>query len=267
VLNQRKRVLRRDDGGFNDWEERVEGHAYDAKRLAVVIVDVGDTHIHDRFRHWCAEKAPKIDVFARSMRALGATIIHASAGVMGYYEQHPARLRAQAKGIGLAHQLSWHARVWRARRAVRRGRFPSPPFAQGYDGPSVQAVNARRTGGRTRQHAAILIDEERDYISDSAPEIFGIICNGGSSSQFSQVLYVGGYLSGCVMWRPFGLHVATTCGIPCLVVRDLSDIVMYSAEQPPYVSYDHALRLYLSFLEARVCPTIDSADCVKPLEP
>lgn len=142
-------TCRLEQTGGNHWrrvQQRREVH-----RPALLISDMWD-------RHWSAgatarveELAPKIDRFAAAWRAAGGIVIHAPSDTMDFYADHPARLRAL--------DLSPEPPV--------SGPFSFPPLPiDAVDGGSDTCEDVDEVNRQvwTRQHAAIAIDPERDYL-------------------------------------------------------------------------------------------------------
>ena len=107
----------------------------------------------------------------------------------------------------------------------------------------------------TRQHPAIIIDEERDMVSDDGREIYS--CLRACGTRFLVVM--GVHTNMCVLNRSFGIKQMVRWGVPVALVRDLTD-TMYNPAMPPYVSHAEGTRLVVEYIEKFWCPTILSAD-------
>src|SRR6185437_12823586 len=83
----------------------------------------------------------------------------------------------------------------------------------------------------SRQHPALVIDEERDGISDNGDEIYRFIRHHG----IEQVLIMGVHTNMCVLRRSFAIKALVRRGVPVALMRDLTD-AMYNPAKPPYVS-------------------------------
>lgn len=251
--------------GADRFHRLVRDEAWQSTQTAVIVCDMWDAHHCVNAVRRGAELAPRIDAFVSQLRERGAVIIHAPSECMAHYAQHPARLRAQAtqpaqslpdqieswcdqipseeaaaypvdqSGGGEDDDLEEH-RLWAARLAAS-GRNPKAPW---------QA-----------QTAAIAIDGQQDYVSDSGPEIWSILEERGVSN----VILVGVHTNMCVLGRPFGLRRLTMGGKHAVLARDLTD-TMIDPRAWPYASHFTGTDLIVSHIERYVCPTISSDQVV-----
>lgn len=218
-----------------------------AGRTAVIVCDMWD-------KHWCksatagvAELAPRIDAFCKAARKKGAIIVHAPSACMGFYKDHPARLRmTEITGGG----------------PVPEG---MNQWCRGLDGEPKLPLDTSGGGGCpdeppcahgspwTRQIEAIAIDRRRDYVSDAGDEIWRLF----ERRKIANVILVGVHANMCVLGRPFGLRQWARLGKNVVLVRDLTD-TMYSPSRPPHVSHCRGNDLLVNHVERYVCPTITS---------
>ena len=68
----------------------------------------------------------------------------------------------------------------------------------------------------------------------------------------------------CVLRRSFGIRQMMRCGLQCLLVRDLTD-VLYNPALRPFVSHDTGTELVIHHIEQYWCPTSVSDDLVGPV--
>ncbi len=107
----------------------------------------------------------------------------------------------------------------------------------------------------TRQHPAIDIDQEKDYISDNGLQVFGIL----KKLDLKFLLIMGVHTNMCILNRSFAIKQMIRWGMPVALVRDLTD-ALYNPAKPPYVSHEMGTSLVVEYIEKFWCPTIDSID-------
>ena len=126
------------------------------------------------------------------------------------------------------------------------------------DGGCDDSPSPKQYRAWTRQHAAIVIDEEKDGISDNGHEIYSLLKERG----ISNILVMGVHTNMCILHRSFAIKPMTRLGMKCILVRDLTD-AMYNPKSKPFVSHEEGTEQIIQFIEKNWCPTCLSADLVK----
>jgi nicotinamidase-related amidase len=228
---------------------------------AVIVCDMWDLHhCHNAVKRE-AEMAPRMNEVLERARARGVFIIHAPSGCMKAYEGHPARERAKSapraaslpEGIG-----EWCKQIPAEEKAV----YPIDQSDGGEDDdPADHAAWAQQLAARglnprapwTRQTDALRIDADRDAISDSGVEIWGLL----QARSIRNVILMGVHVNMCVAGRPFGLRQMARNGRHVVLMRDMTDS-MYNPARPPRVSHFRGTALFIEHIEKYICPTIAS---------
>lgn len=251
--------------GADRFHRLVRDEVWQSTQTAVIVCDMWDAHHCVNAVRRGAELAPRIDAFISRLRERGATIIHAPSECMAHYTQHPARLRAQAirPAQSLPDQIeSWCNQIPSEEAAA----YPVDQSAGGEDDDLEEhrlwAARLAASGRNPKapwqaQTAAIAIDGQQDYVSDSGPEIWSILEERGVSN----VILVGVHTNMCVLGRPFGLRRLTMGGKNAVLARDLTD-TMIDPRAWPYASHFTGTDLIVSHIERYVCPTISSDQVV-----
>lgn len=211
----------------------------DPKTTAVVICDVWDDH-------WCKSAASRCDALAKktapvvdSLRTAGATVIHCPSDCMDFYKESKARQRAKEAAKA---------------DPPKAKDLPSPPLPiDDSDGGCDDAPPAKFSKAWTRQHKAIAVDEDKDYVSDSGAEVFNVLTARGVKT----VLVLGVHTNMCVLNRSFGIKQLRKWDIDCILVRDLTDS-MYNPKKSPFVTHDEGTQLVIGYIEKNWCPTVTS---------
>jgi nicotinamidase-related amidase len=229
--------------GSGQWKEVHFDHALDPKQTAIVICDMWD-------KHWCRGATERVNELAKRMnpvleaaRKRGITIVHAPSDTMRSYTDHPSRLAIQ--------------------------RFPTktPPKPLELTDPALPIDDSRGgcdTGDKqykawTREHSGLRIDQ-RDFISDSGPEIYNMM----QALGIKNILIMGVHTNMCVLNRTFAIKQMTRWGIPAILVRDLTD-AMYDPQDAPRVSHEAGTELVIQHIEKYWVPTMLSKDLLAAL--
>ena len=240
TLNLRRWQLGQDEHGHNRWVAQVTQQQVPTNKLAIIICDMWDNHWSRGAVVREAALIPPMNQVLATARSRGVQIIHAPSETIDFYRDHPARLRMLT--------------------------IPpiAPPTAQPHDNPPLP-VDASDQGSDTgetttykawsRQHPAVIIDEERDLISDNGREIYSYL----AQQQIEQVLIMGVHTNMCVLNRSFAIKQMVRWGVNIALVRDLTD-TMYNPAMPPYVSHDEGTQLVIGYIEKFWCPSVSSAD-------
>jgi nicotinamidase-related amidase len=237
----RQRRLDADARGYQIWRVDEREITLNPSETALVLCDVWD-------RHWCrgaeerlAELLPRMNDVVRSAREKGVLIVHAPSDTMGFYADSPARQRVLA--VPAVEPPADLARE-------------DPP--QPIDAADGGCDTDRNLGGVdentwTRQHPAILIDHDRDVISDDGRELFNLYAQRG----IRNVIILGVHTNMCILNRSFAIKQMVKWGFTVALVRDLTDS-MYNPARPPYVSHDEGTRLTVEYIEKFWCLTLSS---------
>jgi nicotinamidase-related amidase len=213
----------------------------DPTKTAIVICDMWDDH-------WCKSAAERCDALAKraapvviAARRAGMTIVHCPSDTMDFYKDSPARQRAKdVKKVDPPKMKVIDA--------------PALPIDDS-DGGCDDAEAPKFRKAWTRQHKAIEVDEERDFVSDSGPEVYSIL----QSKGIKAVIVMGVHTNMCVLNRGFAIKQLTKWGVDCLLVRDLTD-AMYNPKAKPFVKHEVGTLMVIQHIEQYWCPTIESKD-------
>jgi len=214
-------------------------HKLDPARTAVVVCDMWDDHWCKSAATRCAELAKKAEPVLAACRDKGMTIIHCPSDTMPFYKDHPARKRMLAvKKVN-----------------PPKGKdLPSPPLpVDDSDGGCDDAQPAKQFKAWTRQHAAITIDEDKDYITDNGGEVYSLM----AEKKIDTLIVMGVHTNMCVLNRTFAIKQMVKWGKSVFLVRDLTD-AMYNPKMKPMVTHQKGTELIIEYIETYWCPTIES---------
>jgi nicotinamidase-related amidase len=211
----------------------------DPARTAVIVCDMWDDHWCKSAAIRCGELAKAADPVLAACRQKGMTIIHAPSDCMDFYKDHPARKRMLAvKPVA----------------PPKSKDLPNPPLpVDDSDGGCDDEKPAKQFKAWSRQHPAITIDADRDYISDSGTEVFSLMADKGITT----LLVLGVHTNMCVLNRTFAIKQMVQWGKEVFLVRDLTD-AMYNPKMKPFVTHQQGTDLIIAFIEEHWCPTIES---------
>ncbi|MCI0699900.1 MAG: isochorismatase family protein [Planctomycetia bacterium] len=212
---------------------------FEPTKIVVVVCDMWDDHWCKNAAKRCGELAKKTEPVLKACRDKGMTIVHCPSDCMAFYKDHPARKRALA--------------VKKAD-PPKSKELPNPPLpVDDSDGGCDDEKPAKQFKAWTRQHAAITIDQEKDYITDTGNEVYNIIKEKGATTVF----VLGVHTNMCVLNRSFAIKQMVKWGISTYLVRDLTD-AMYNPKMKPLVTHDKGTQLIIEHIEQHWCPTIES---------
>jgi hypothetical protein len=117
-----------------------------------------------------------------------------------------------------------------------------------------------RSRRRSRQHPAIRIAPE-DGVSDNGREVYNFLRQRGIKNLF----IMGVHTNMCILNRTFAIRQMTRWGVPCVLVRDLTD-TMYDPKDWPNVPHDQGTELVIQHIEKYWAPTVLSADLLAGLD-
>ena len=222
--------------------------SWDAARTALVICDMWDTHTCPNSASRVGELAPRVDAFAKALRAKGALIIHCPSDVTKFYEGTPPRRLAQAAPVA-------EPKVPLKRWCYLDPEKEAPLPIDDKDGGCDCATTWKKGDPYpwTRQHAAIEI-AEGDALTDTA-EAYYLMRQRG----IENVIVCGVHLNMCVLGRPFAIRQLTAQGLNVALARDLTD-TMYNPERRPWVNHFAGTELMVAHVEKYWCPTVTSSD-------
>jgi nicotinamidase-related amidase len=236
-LELQSRKLVADENGYRMWERKTVQADWPAKETALIICDVWDEHWSRGANERLAAMLPRLAATIEAARARGVHIVHSPSDTMKFYAGTPARRRVQdappAEPPAIAKQ-------------------EHPPL------PVQSEGECSDTGGEerrvwTRQHPQVIIDQERDAISDNGREVYRYFQANG----IRNVIYLGVHTNKCILNRTFAIKNMVGWGFNVSLVRDLTD-AMYDPADPPYVSHEEGTRLVIEYIEKFWCPTISS---------
>lgn len=226
-----------------DWRELTIHEKIPARQTAIVLCDVWDDHWCKSAAKRCGVLAKQIDQVLRILRPQGVTIVHAPSDCMDHYKDFPQRRRIKDL-----------ARV----PTPKPLEIASPPLPiDDADGGCDDATPARSHKAWTREHPAITIADD-DFISDNGQEIYSLF----KSRDIRMVLVAGVHTNMCVLNRSFAIKQMSRWGMPCVLVRDLTD-AMYNPKKAPFVAHEQGTELVIQHIEKHYCPTTLSAELLK----
>lgn len=235
--------------------------SWNENETALIICDVWDSHHCVNAVRRVQEIAPRIDALAKTMRARGATIIHAPSDCMPFYQGHAARERAKTTKI--ASNVPKDLDRWCDR--IPSEEFAPYPIDQSDGGEDddllehAQWAKTLESMGRNpklpwkQQIATIHIDNEKDFVTDVGSEVWNIL----EDKSIRQVLICGVHTNMCVLGRPFGLRQLSQNGKRVFLVKDLTD-TMYNPARWPFVNHFSGTDLVIDHIERYVSATVTS---------
>lgn len=242
------RQIEKDDGTIarvveTTYQAETFARVVDPKKTAVVVCDMWDDH-------WCKAAAKRCDALAKqaepvlkACRDRGMTVVHAPSDCMDFYKDHPARKRMLT--------------VKKAAPPKDKD-VPCPPLPiDDSDGGCDDPAPAKSHRAWTRQHAAITVDPERDYVTEDGREVYGLLKEKGLTT----VVVMGVHTNMCVLGRSFAIKQMVKWGVDTLLVRDLTD-AMYNPKMKPFVTHDKGTQLIIEHIEKYWCPTVESKSLI-----
>jgi nicotinamidase-related amidase len=244
-LKLRAQQLTQDAGGHNVWQVNRAAVTWAPAETAIVICDMWDDHWSRGAAERVVQMIPRMNAVLWAARPAGIQIVHAPSETMDFYADSPARQRMQA--------------IEPVDPPPERG-YADPPMP--FDATDDNSDTGEKPWHKawTRQHAAIEIDPERDWISDDGCEIYSLFQRQG----ICHMLLMGVHTNFCILRRSFGVKQMVRWGVDLALVRDLTD-AMYNPACPPYVSHDEGTQLVVGYIEKFWCPTIDSQGLMRAL--
>ncbi len=230
--------------GSDVWEETTLPRTFPAHATALLLCDMWDDHWCKSAARRCAALAHKMNPIIATARDRGVHIIHAPSECMAFYQDTPQRQHMVSLPV-VDPVPAWD--------------IDAPPLPiDDSDGGCDDRPPCRTFHAWTRQHPAIAI-EEPDAISDSGLEVYRLL----RQRNIQTLLVAGVHTNFCVLGRSFGIRQMRRWGVPCVLVRDLTD-ALYNPAKPPYVSHAEGTALVIRHIEQYWCPTIMSDDLATP---
>ena len=219
---------------------------WNPEETAIIVCDMWN-------QHWCqgatsrvAEMAPRMNEVLTIARKQGVTIVHAPSDTLKWYEDHPARKRAQQfrdpdveKRLGRGNLESEAGGEW--------------PIDQSDEGCDCTPTCPLGQPWKHQIETLTILDE--DLISDSGVEIGSYFEEKG----IKNVILMGVHTNMCVIGRSFGLRNMSRLGMNVVLMRDLTD-TMYNSKSAPFVSHFTGNSLIQEYIETYVCPSMVSTD-------
>jgi nicotinamidase-related amidase len=249
VLTARRRVEEpAGSGRFKPVEEKL---AWPAKKTAVIICDMWDTHNCKSAARRVTEMVPRLNAFVRAARAAGAFIIHCPSDTADkFYAEYPQRKLAKAAPAAQP-PVEIKARRYDP---AREGPFPFDNSVWNCDDDPPCPV--QKPYPWTRQHADIEI-ADGDAITESGQEVYNLCVQRGVTN----ILMTGVHTNHCIVGRSFGIRQLVMLGRPVVLVRDLTDS-LYNPRNPPHVSHERGTELVVEHIEKYWCPSVLSRDVI-----
>jgi nicotinamidase-related amidase len=226
------------------WQEQSTTRNIDPKRTAIVICDMWD-------KHWCRGATNRVNLLVPKMKPVldaarksGVLIIHAPSDTMDYYAAAPQRKR----------MMNLPPADLPESRELTSPPLPIDDSDGGCDTPGDTEHKAWK-----REHPGIRIAGE-DYISDNGEEVYRLLRQRG----IQQLLVMGVHTNMCILNRTFAIKQMTNWGVPCILVRDLTD-AMYDPADAPHVSHQQGTELVIEYIEKYWAPTTTSDDLLRAL--
>lgn len=240
----------------------VKHETWKPEETVVIVCDMWDAHHCLNATRRGAELAPRMDAVLKHARDQGALIIHAPSSCLEFYEDHPARARAeaapQAANIpeGIEKWLYWiDEREEKAQYPIDHSDGGEDDDPEEHEAWAKELAEKGRDPGTPwiRQTDGLTIDPDKDAITDDGVENWNLL----EANGIKNVILVGVHTNMCVLGRPFGLRQLAKNGKNVVLMRDMTD-TMYNPKMPPYVTHFRGTDLIIEHVEKYVCPTITS---------
>jgi len=230
-------------------------------RTAIIVCDMWDLHhcknavIRER------EMATRMNQVLQKSREAGVLIIHAPSACMKAYEGTAARARATSapSAARIPNQIGeWCKQIPSEESAMdpldeTDGGEDDDPDEHAKWAAELTEKGLDPRAPWTKQIDLLLIDHEKDAISDFGVEIWNLL----EARNIDNVILMGVHLNMCVAGRPFGLRQMAKNGKNVVLMRDLTD-TMYNPKRWPFVSHQRGTELFVEYVEKYISPTITS---------
>ncbi len=229
--------------GSGQWKEAVTAKELVPSETALLLCDVWDVHWCQGANERLAKLLPRMAEVVAFARSQGVFIVHAPSDTMKFYEGTPQRKRAQAAPPV---------------KPPEPKKLPDPPLpVDASDNGCTEDPPCRVHSPWTREHPAIEV-AEADAVTDKGGEVYSLLQQRGIKT----LIIFGVHTNMCVLHRSFAIKQMTRWGVPCVLVRDLTD-TMYNPKRPPNVPHDRGTELVVEFIEKYWCPSVLSEDLLK----
>ena len=229
--------------GSNAWEEVTVKKDWNITETAIVICDMWDKHWCDGATKRCEELAIQMNPVLKAAREKGIQIIHAPSSTLFFYKDSPQRRRMQ-----LAPNVPKPKS-----KEVKEPPLPIDDSDGGCD------TDNKSYSAWTRQSPHLEIGPF-DGITDDGNEVYNFF----KAEGIKNMIIMGVHTNMCVLGRSFGIRQMTKWGVPCVLVRDLTD-AMYDPKDPPHVSHEQGVEMVVQHIEKYWCPSMLSKDLVAGL--
>lgn len=230
------------------YQAAVKPAEWDAKKTAIVVCDMWDTHTCPNSAMRVAQMAPRMNEVLKAARSKGVLIIHCPSDTMGFYKDHPGRqLAMQAPAVETKRPLE----RWCHLDKDREGALPIDDSDGGCDCESTWKKGDPYPWTRQIETLEIV---DGDAITDSA-EAYYLMQQRG----IENLIVMGVHTNMCVLGRPFSIRQMRYQGMNVALMRDLTD-TMYNPEKAPFVSHFTGTDLVIEHIERHWCPTLVSGD-------
>ncbi|MBT4498143.1 MAG: cysteine hydrolase family protein [Gemmatimonadetes bacterium] len=252
TLNTRSRVDPDDRSGAS--EIVVETIKLDPERVAVVIIDMWDTHFCISAAKRVDEMAPRMNEVITSARKEGALIIHSPCGCVPLpgqdwgppYSNTPQRRRAEA-----APQLDPPIKFDGKEHWNAEHESPLPPDpGECSCHPSEPACEP---GAPQRRQIETIEIAEEDAVTDQGQEFYNLL----KQRDIEDVIVMGVHTNACVLSQPYGIRRLVYQGKRPLLCRDLTDS-FHRYSPGSYMGHFEGTGLIVEHIERYWCPTITS---------
>ncbi|MDR3228620.1 MAG: ThuA domain-containing protein [Puniceicoccales bacterium] len=219
--------------------------SWKAAETAIIICDMWD-------KHWCKHATARVGELAPTMnevltiaREKGVSIVHAPSDCLGFYNNHPARKKAEKYRTSGGDPWS--------------GNLPSEKGAKWPVAQRDSCPECRNRRAWSRQVETLTIKDE-DFISANGKEVRGYL----QAKGVKNVILLGVHTNMCVIGRPFGLRAMKAAGFNTVLMRDMTDLIYNNVvgknQFAPFVNHFSGLDLMVAYIETYVTPTILSSD-------
>ncbi|MCP5120512.1 MAG: cysteine hydrolase family protein [bacterium] len=216
---------------------------WDAKKTAIVIVDMWDDHHCKSAARRVTEMAPHLNQTVKAARDKGVLIIHAPSNCMDWYKDTPQRLRAQKAPLASV-PVKFQ---WNHFNPEREGPLAAKLEQGGCSCDTPEPCSPSYRAWK-RQNAAIEIGEA-DAISDDGQEVYNLL----EQRSIDNVVIMGVHTNRCVLGRPFGIRQMAYVGKNVVLCRDLTD----SYHRDPGRHFE-GLEMIIQHVEKYWAPTMTS---------
>ena len=253
TIKTRSQALSATSGGkYQSIDNKVN---WESAKTAIIVVDMWDDH-------WCPNAAKRVAEMAKPMnnviklaRDKGMLIIHAPSSTVDFYNDTPARKRAQNAPTAkppkaLSKDVRWGTN-WCWPDKFRETELPIDDTDMGCDCEKEFPIRE----AWTRQIETIEINDELDAITDNGQEAYNLL----AKHNIENVILMGVHLNMCVLGRPVGIRQMVNIGKNVVLMRDMTD-TMYNPKKRPFVNHFKGTDLVVKHVEKFWCPSITSSD-------